>query len=134
MILSYLCPVTKNHKDMKRIILFLLVLCLCGFSIHANASETEIPLDSGIYDPTTGNENPRGPVLPPSVSINGHTLYTQCVPFDVTLQVLDTDGVVVYSTFVSAYTHSVILPASLSGDYVIQLIEGYWYFYGWIHL
>ena len=119
---------------MKRFVLLLLVFSLCGFSIHANASESEIPLDSGISDPTTGNENPRGPVLPPSVSIDGHILYTQYVPFDATLQILDSSGAVVYSIFVPAFTPSVILPASLTGDYVIQLIEGYWYFYGWIHL
>lgn len=34
---------------MKRFVLILLVFSLCGFSIHANASESEIPLDSGIY-------------------------------------------------------------------------------------
>ena len=120
---------------MKRFVLLLLVFSLCGFSIHANASESEIPLDSGIYDPTGSfGENPRSPIQPPSVSIDGYTLYTQYVPFDATLQILDSSGAVVYSTFVPAYTPSVILPASLTGDHVIQLIEGYWYFYGWIHL
>ena len=119
---------------MKKVFL-LFVCCFIAYIGYADETIPEIDLTVGIYDPTAGNNDvPRGPVLPPSVSIDSHTLYTQYVPFDVTLQVLDSDGVVVYSTFVSAYTPSVILPASLSGDYVIQLIEGYWYFYGWVHL
>ena len=116
--------------------LFLFIL-IVGFSVQAQGSQqgNEIDLAVGIIDPTNPNgESPRGPVLPPSVSIDGHTLYTQYVPFDATLQILDSSGAVVYSAFVPAFTHSVILPASLTGDYVIQLIEGYWYFYGWVHL
>ena len=119
---------------MKRILL-LFVCCFIAYVGYADESLPEIDLTVGIFDPTTGNnDSPRGPVLPPSVSIDGHTLYTQYVPFDATLQILDSSGAVVYSTFVPAFTPSVILPASLTGDYVIQLIEGYWYFYGWVHL
>ena len=95
----------------------------------------QVTLNVKDVDPTQGNgEESRSPMQPPHVFIDGHTLYTQYVPFDATLEILDGSGSVVFTTFVAAYTPSVTLPSTLSGDYQIRLIEGYWYFYGWIHL
>lgn len=48
---------------MKRFVLILLVFSLCGFSIHANASESEIPLDSGIYVATCNSTSRSATIL-----------------------------------------------------------------------
>lgn len=117
----------------------LLFLLLCFIAVEVNASICEsqksVNLSVGLIDPTKPVEgNHRNPMQPPLVFIDGYTLFTQYVPFDMTLEILDSSDSVVYTTFVSAYTPSVTLPSSLSGDFQIQLIEGYWYFYGWIHL
>ena len=95
----------------------------------------KVSLNVGIVDETgTHGGDPRSPIVIPSVSLDGHTLYTGAVWFDATLQVLDEDGNVVYTTFVPAGTPTVVLPSTLSGDYELQLIQGYWYFYGYIIL
>ncbi len=117
--------------------LFLLLLCFMAVGVNASVSQSQesLNLSVGLIDPTKPEEgNHRTPMQPPHVFIDGHTLFMQYVPFDVTLEILDGSGSVVYTTFVAAYTPSVTLPSTLSGDYQIRLIEGYWYFYGWIHL
>ena len=117
--------------------LFLLVFIWAGSAICVQASVNEgvVTIERGKSDPTVASgDHPRSPMQPPQVFIDGHTLYTQYVPFDATLEILDGSGSVVFTTFVAAYTPSVSLPTTLSGDYQIRLIEGYWYFYGWIHL
>jgi len=121
---------------MKRFLLFLMIIWAgSAICVHASGNDVVIPMQTGKYDPTEASgDHPRSPTQPPLVFIDGHTLFTQYVPFDMTLEILDSNGSVVYTTFVSAYTPSVTLPSSLSGDFQIRLIEGYWYFYGWIHL
>ena len=116
---------------------FLLLLCFMVVGANASVcqSQESVDLSVGLIDPTKPEEgNHRTPMQPPHVFIDGHTLFTQYVPFDATIEILDGSGTVVYTTFVAAYTPSVSLPTALSGDYQIRLIEGYWYFYGWIHL
>ena len=117
--------------------LFVIVLVMSCMLGGAKTPPNVEPVDMSVgkYDPTNPEEgNHRTPMQPPHVFIDGHTLFMQYVPFDVTLEILDGSGSVVYTTFVAANTPSVTLPSTLSGDYQIRLIEGYWYFYGWIHL
>lgn len=116
----------------------LATLMLGGVSLYAAQfpqSSSVIALQVGIDNPTLGHGgHPRTPINPPAVSIDDHTLYTDAVWFDATLQVLDEDENVVYTTVVPAGTPTVVLPSSLSGDYELRLIQGYWYFYGEISL
>ena len=81
-----------------------------------------------------GTPMPRTPPAIPNVSIDDHTLNTGAVWFDATLQVLDENENVVYTTFVPAGTPSVVLPSTLSGDYELRLIWNNWRFYGYISL
>ena len=46
----------------------------------------------------------------------------------------DEDGNVVYTTVVYSAQTQVVLPSTLSGDYQIELVMGYWIFKGWINL
>jgi hypothetical protein len=58
------------------------------------------------------------------------------VGYDLTLVLLDEDGDEAYTAFVPAGTSAVILPATLSGDYEIQLYPdgSSYYFFGWVSL
>ena len=126
----------KVRYLLKCILILLFIIVGEDFAFAKNCDGIEqVTLNVKDVDPTQGNgEESRAPMQPPHVFIDGHTLFMQYVPFDVTLEILDGSGSVAYTTFVAAYTPSVTLPSILSGDYQIRLIEGYWYFYGWIHL
>ena len=125
-----------KNKIVKGILLA--TLMLGGVSLYAAQSpqsNSVIALQVGIDDPTLEHSgHPRTPINPPAVSIDDHTLYTDAVWFDATLQVLDEDENLVYTTLVSAGTPTVVLPSSLSGDYELRLIWNNWRFYGWISL
>ena len=122
-------------------------LVLCLFAITGMAYEPEVQFGSqvylsvmsnegGILNPGNGNPSiPRGPVLVPDVSLDSHTLYLYNVGYDLTLVLLDEDDEVAYTAFIPANTASVVLPATLSGDYEMQLYPGgSYYFYGWVEL
>ena len=105
--------------------------------VNLNVSAAEdIPLQTGIIDPKDDQENPhRNPITIPDVTLDGHTLYLYSVDYDLSLVLLDEEENVVYTTFIPANTPSVVLPASLSGEYEMQLYPGGdYYFYGWIEL
>ena len=95
------------------------------------------PIDFGI-----GNDEPeptipshgKGPVIIPSVDLDGYELSFLSSHDDYTLE-LRQGGVVVYSTFVSSSTSTVILPTTLQGEYEIRLYgdESY-YLIGYIAL
>lgn len=108
-----------------------------AFSVNANADNDDplIDLNAGIYDPT-GNHSglPKSPVLVPEVSLDDHTLYffTSCDGY--TLNLVDENDVVVYTIVIPTGTTSWVLPATLSGEYELQLITGNYCFWGMITL
>ena len=53
---------------------------------------------------------------------------------DYVLNIKDENGDVVYSTTVCSIETQVVLPSTLSGEYEIELIMGYWKFIGWINI
>ncbi len=53
---------------------------------------------------------------------------------DYALNIKDENGDVVYSTPVCSTETQVVLPSTLSGDYEIELIMGYWKFTRFITL
>ena len=103
---------------------------------HLRGGVVPLQVASTGIDPT-GSEGgyERSPMRPPVISLDGHTLLLN-VGYDLTLALLDEDGEAVYTIFVPAGTSAVMLPATLSGDYEIQLYpegSGY-YFFGWVEL
>ena len=64
-------------------------------------------------DPDNHDGPRRGPVVPPSVSIDGHTLYLYSGCAGATLQVVNTLGVAVYTEELYETTTEVGLPTSL---------------------
>lgn len=118
---------------MKRFV-FALVLVLAS-SLSGVMAQDEIDLEEGIVDPTEEYEPyQKGPVLVPSVSLDDHTLYFITPCDGCTLRLLDENDVVVYSTVIPTGTTSLMLPSYLSGEFEIQIIQGFYYFWGFINL
>ena len=121
---------------MKKIFLCLALVLAFSFSgVKAQEVGDEIDLEVGIVDPTGGHEPfKKDPVLVPSVSLDGHTLYFATSCDGCTLRLLDENDVVVYSTVILTGTTSLVLPSYLSGEFEIQIIRGFYYFWGYIEL
>ena len=100
-----------------------------------NSGIDSLLLSVDYIDPKLG-ERPikKSPIQIPLVyqDCNTLTFATPCT--GCTLQLLDSDGEVVYETTVAPDTTTVALPASLSGTYELRLIYGDIYFYGDIML
>ena len=120
----------------KRMIERLMCMCLLGVSLTLFCSfgnPIRIPLTVSIIDPTPmgPNNGHKSSPQPPIVDLDDHTLYftTSCVGD--TLQLVQ-NGVVVYSTVIAS--DEVELPATLEGDFELQIIHDNWLFYGIIEL
>ena len=72
--------------------------------------------------------------MPPTVYLEDGVLTFTAGHPDYTLTIKDEDGDVVYSTIVTSAQTTVVLPSTLTGDYVIELVMGNWLFTGYIVL
>ena len=94
-----------------------------------------IMLGVNIDDPEqTFPSYPKTPIVPPSVSLDDHTLYFNTPCDGCTLNIVDRNDVVVYTTVIPTGTTSLVLPATLTGEYELQIISGIYLFYGTIDL
>lgn len=107
---------------MKKKILFLLVALFATTIIQADPSDPSIPL-APIFHPDNGNGNlPRTPILVPVLYLDGYTLTASDNTISSTIQLLDENDNVVFSTYV--YMEGDInLPTTLSGTYTIRVIR-----------
>lgn len=126
---------------MKKILSIAVLLLFFGVSVSAQnpTHVSDLDFQVGITDPTgVLGELPRGPVNPPSACLDDHTLYINSEHPDYTLYIVDTTGEepdVVYQVCVPANVYVVVLPATLSGTYELQLYDGgQYYFYSEIDL
>lgn len=130
---------------MKRKLLLFAVMSLMAvtcISAQSNVSGVIVDLFVSVTGPVggggrpggDGKGNPRSPQHPPVVSLDVNTLYFYYIGYDFTLQLLDDDENVVYSTFVWGGTPSVMLPSNLEGEYELRLVTEDRYLYGWINL
>ena len=122
-------------------ILSVVAFLLLGMALYAQVPSqvTVLTFQVGYTDPTSGHgEFPRGTVNPPSACLDDHTLYISGEHSDYTLYLVDTSGEepnVVYQVYVPANVNAVILPATLTGTYELQLYDGgEYYFYSEIEL
>lgn len=121
----------------RKILLFIAVVCMAlPAKVYADiVSDAPIDLEVSIYNPT-GNLGGvhKGPVQVPEVSLDDHTLYfyTSCNGY--TLNLVDENDVVAYTIVIPTGTTSWVLPATLSGEYELQLISGNYCFWGMITL
>ena len=96
----------------------------------SDAYAARVPLT--YEDPTNKPIPHKSPILIPEVDLEGFTLtfFDSCV--DCTLQLVNADDEVEYSTVISSDT--LVLPSTLEGEYEIRIICGDYYFYGGIEL
>ena len=74
------------------------------------------------------------PPRPWYITQDDYTLTMPAFEDDFTLELLDEDGVVVYSAFVPAGTTMIVLPSTLSGDFELRLVADTYYYRGYITL
>ena len=111
-------------------------LLLIALSLSTSAAAWDrIPLAVGIIESMPiGHGHGKSPMRPPVVYLEDHTLAFVADHPEYILNIKDEDGEVVYSAVVTSAEPQVVLPAILSGDYVIELLMGYWKFTGFINL
>lgn len=107
--------------------------------MRAQGVVEDLNLQVGIIkEGTIQGERPRNPVIPPSASLDDHTLYINSEHPAYMLYIVDTTGEepdAVYQVYVPANVSTVVLPATLIGTYELQLYDGgYYYFYSEIEL
>lgn len=73
-------------------------------------------------------------VKAPSLSLDNHTIYFNTSCDGCTLQLLDEDGTVKYTTVIPEDTSNITLPSELVGGCELQIIRGQYCFYGLIEL
>ena len=115
-------------------ILFTFCLLVSSASLLADGPGILLNLSVGYIDPATTTPDPKSPVVIPSVSLDGHRLYFDTPCDGCTLNIVDGNGVVAYTTVIPTGTTSLVLPATLSGEYELQIIRGNYVFYGTIDL
>lgn len=96
---------------------------------------TDIDLEAGYVDPNSGyDEDQRSLILIPHIGIDDYTLtfYTSCDGY--TLQLLDENDNIAFVTRIPIGATSLVFPSYLSGTYRIEIIRGYFCFWGFIHL
>ena len=118
---------------MKKLLLFLFGAFLLSTSVSA---QVLVPLTVCIEEDEQpgGNGHPKTPITAPKVYIDDYTLLFEVGHPEYVLYIKDEDDNVVYSTVVSSTQTQVVLPSTLSGNYQIELVMGYWHFTGWINL
>ena len=117
---------------MKKLLLFLFGAFILSTSVSA---QELVPLTVSIIDEQPGtNGFPRTPITAPIVYIDDYTLLFEVDHPEYVLYIKDEDDNVVYSTVVYSTQTQVVLPSTLSGNYQIELVMGYWLFTGWINL
>lgn len=120
-----------------RKITFIILAAFLALSTSAGAACQSDPVDlqSTILDPTSQHDGQhKGIVQAPEVSIEGHTLYFGNPCDGCLLNIVDGNGTVVYTLVIPAGTTSLVIPATLSGEYELQIIRGNYLFYGNIYL
>ena len=119
----------------KNLLLVLMAVLLPLSSLNVYADPVGIPLQVEYDDPSDDQDNPqRTPVLIPEVSIDGYELLFGTPCDGCILRIVNASGEVEYTTVIPTNATSLVLPSTLSGDYELQIVQGYWCFYGDITL
>lgn len=120
---------------MRKVVLFILALFLT-IQVQANLDMVRgnhVVMGYGTKGATHGGK-PKAPASPWFIELDNNVISMTATPCDYTLNLYDEDGDVVYTAFIPAGTSSVILPATLSGDFEIRFETDTYYYYGFISL
>ena len=119
---------------MKKALLIFALACCMSAPVNADPIELSFSVEVvGTGKPL--NPLPKSPVRPPQVTLEDNVLTFETFHPDYTLTLLNEDGEEVYQTIVLAGTNTVVLPSTLSGNYVLTLdFGGSYYFWSEIEL
>ena len=131
----------QNSKKMKKrlflVFLLLAILGTCPYVV-ADGPNPDPLIFLGPFGPGddngTGNQLPKAPVMPPTVGINGHTLYLYNGCDNTEIVLIGENETEVYSTYVLEGTTQVQLPSALQGTYELRILRGQYMFYTEIEL
>lgn len=115
----------------------LLLLCVCNFMLGTSVIAKElIPLQvCCLDDERIGHGYPKSPNETPTVYLDDHTLsFSYAFSDIVPIELLDEDGIVVYTDWLAPGQTTLIFPSTLSGEYTIRLTVGSLYYIGVIEL
>ena len=113
--------------------LFLAIAFLGGGLFSPLMAQENIPMQI-IDEHGLGNGQTYAPPRPWYIIQDDYTLTMPAFEDDFTLELLDEDGVVVYSVYVPAGTTLIVLPSTLSGDFELRLVADTYYNRGYITL
>jgi len=117
---NFAAPNKKGTFMKPKKLLFLMAL-FAAMSMYADPGNDSIILNPIPTTPQEG-DNPRSPILVPVLYLDGYTLTASDNTISSTIQLLDENDNVVFSTYV--YMEGDInLPATLSGTYTIRVIR-----------
>lgn len=119
---------------MKKLLLILVLLCYVSTKASAQHVINElIFIVEHVHTGGANNPLPKSPETPPDApeaTLEDNVLTFTSSYDDYTLTLLDEDSEVVYQTVVPSSVSVVVLPATLSGDFELQLdYGGNYYFY-----
>lgn len=118
---------------MKLKIILLAAALFAASAMKADPSGIIVPLTRVVKTTPDNGGHPRMPILVPVLYLDGYTLTAGNGTLGATIQILDEDGNVVFSTYI--YVEGDIeLPAALTGSYTIEVIRGSQTFVGEITL
>ena len=118
-----------------RKVLLLLTLLVGGVFFEKAIAQTPQDITLEIIDKSViGGGSTKTPVQPLVITHNGNVLTFLAQSVDYELQLLDENGLVVYSLFVPAGTTYVVLPTWLIGCFEIRFVAATYYYYGFIEL
>lgn len=113
------------------------MLAMTIMPVMATGGDNPIPLNMKIKQTNPESELtplPKAPILIPAVYLDGHTLSFDAAIEGCEVRLLDEDENVIFSDFIAISQTSLILPATLSGTYELQIIRGNFIFYCEIEL
>ena len=113
--------------------LVMVALLLVGGGIFSEAAPVQVPMHI-IKEGSVGNGNTLAPPRPWYITQDDYVLTLPAFEDDFTLELLDEDGVFVYSVYVPAGTTQIVLPSTLSGDFELRLLADTYYYRGYISL
>ena len=112
--------------------LMMALLPLSSLNVCADDPD-DIDLEVGYNDPNDPLD-PYSRGLIPHVGIDGYTLYFYTPCDGCILRLSDENDNVVYSTVIPTGAATLILPSYLSGNYKIEIVQGFYCFWGYIEL
>ena len=102
--------------------------------MQADPSGIIVPLTKVVKTTPPNGDYPRSPVLVPEFYLDGYTLTAGSYTVGSTVELLDENDNVVFTTYIYVEGDTITLPSTLSGTYTIEVTRGSLTFVGEIEL